>query len=202
MYRVDYELVKPSHLSRYTLTDAYSVEEEVMATKKAAPKKAPTKKTTKTTAKKAPAKKKKAAPRKKTTATNRKVPKKKAGPKAPNNRAQATTPVDGHFQGKPAGLRKIYDVLVKELRKFGPFRADAVKTSINLIHRYHFGSVTVQDEALRLGFVSDVRARSGRIVQTQELGPERIGHSVKLESTSDVDVELLGWLRRAYELQG
>ena len=89
MYRVDYELVKPSHLSRYTLTDAYSVEEEVMATKKAAPKKAPTKKTTKTTAKKAPAKKK--------------APSKKAAPKktAPKKAAPVTFSLEVSSGGDP-----------------------------------------------------------------------------------------------------
>ena len=168
--------------------------------KTASKKKVPAKKKA---AKKSAAKKKKAPPGKKSAAKKRDVPKKNAATKAAKKRATAApSPVDGHFQGKPVGLRKIYDVLVKELGKFGPFRADAVKTSINLIHRYHFGSVTIQDEALRLGFVSDVRARSSRIVQTQELGPERVGHSVKIESTSEVDAELLGWLRRAYELQG
>ena len=154
--------------------------------------------TKKPATKKKAAAKKKAAPRKaapKKKAPAKKAPARKKAPVAPS-------PVDGHFKGKPASLRRIYNALVKELSKFGTFRADAVKTSINLIHRYHFGSVTVQDEALRLGFVSDVRARSERIVQTQELGLERVGHSVRLESTADVDAELLGWLRRAYELQG
>ena len=173
-----------------------------MAKKKAAKKKAVPKK--KAAAKKKAAVKKKPAGKKKAAAKKKASPKKKAAPKkkAPRKTAVAPSPVDGHFNGKPAALRKIYNALVRELAKFGTFRADAVKTSINLIHRYHFGSVTVQDEALRLGFVSDVRARSERIVQTQELGPERVGHSVRLESTKDVDAELLGWLRRAYELQG
>ncbi len=113
-----------------------------------------------------------------------------------------TAPVDTHFKDKDPNVRKIYDSLVKELEKFGRFRADAVKSSINLINKYHFGSVTVQEKALRLGFVSDEKARSARIVQTQELGPNRVGHSVKLESPDDVDEQLLGWLHRAYELQG
>jgi len=175
-------------------TKKLATKKKAAAKKKAAPSKAAPKK-------KAPAKKaapKKAAPKNKAPAKKpaaKKAPARKKAPVAPS-------PVDGHFKGKPASLRRIYNALVKELSKFGTFRADAVKTSINLIHRYHFGSVTVQDEALRVGFVSDVRARSERIVQTQELGPERVGHSVRLESTADVDAELLDWLRRAYELQG
>ena len=106
------------------------------------------------------------------------------------------------LKGKNPASMDIYNALVAQLRRFGEFRVDAVKTSINLIHKYHFGSVTVQDEGLRLGFVSDEPIRSSRIVQTQELGPSRVGHSVKLKSASEVDGELLDWLRTAHALQG
>ena len=113
-----------------------------------------------------------------------------------------TSSTEVHFKGKNPVAMEIYNALVAQLRRFGEFRVDAVKTSINLIHKYHFGSVTVKDEGLRLGFVSDEPIRSARIVQTQELGPSRVGHSVKLQSASEVDAELLGWLRTAHALQG
>ena len=113
-----------------------------------------------------------------------------------------TASTEVHFKGKDPVSMEIYNALVAQLRRFGEFRVDAVKTSINLIHKYHFGSVTVQDEGLRLGFVSDEPIRSSRIVQTQELGPNRVGHSVKLKSAAEVDDELLGWLRTAHALQG
>ena len=113
-----------------------------------------------------------------------------------------TASTEVHFKGKNPVSMEIYYALVAQLRRFGEFRVDAVKTSINLIHKYHFGSVAVQDEGLRLGFVSDEPIRSSRIVQTQELGPSRVGHSVKLRSASEVDGELLDWLRTAHALQG
>jgi len=174
------------------------------AAKKAAVKKASAKKTPKKSAsKKAPKKK---APAKKP------APKKSSKWKCPNcERSFAkthqphscqTTSTEVHFKGKNPVSMEIYNALVAQLRRFGEFRVDAVKTSINLIHKYHFGSVTVQDEGLRLGFVSDEPIRSSRIVQTQELGPSRVGHSVKLKSSSEVDGELLDWLRTAHALQG
>lgn len=188
-----------------------------MANKKNAQKKKPTVKAAKkapvkAAVKKAPAKKvSKQAPAKKAAA-------KKAGAKKsskwscpncersfakqhqPHSCQTASTEI--HFKGKNPVSMEIYNALVAQLRRFGEFRVDAVKTSINLIHKYHFGSVTVQDEGLRLGFVSDEPIRSSRIVQTQELGPSRVGHSVKLKSASEVDGELLGWLRTAHSLQG
>lgn len=183
--------------------------------KKAAVKKAPAKKTPKkSAAKKAPQK----AVAKKAKVAGKQAPAKKAASKKsskwkcpncerpfakthqPHSCQTASTEV--HFKGKNPVSMEIYNALVAQLRRFGEFRVDAVKTSINLIHKYHFGSVTVQDEGLRLGFVSDEPIRSSRIVQTQELGPSRVGHSVKLKSASEVDGELLDWLRTAHALQG
>lgn len=175
-------------------------------TKKPAAKKA--KKAAKKSPKKAPAKK----AVKKTTAKKKAAAKKSSKWKCPNcDRTFAkthqphscqTASTEVHFKGKNPLAMEIYNALVAQLRRFGEFRVDAVKTSINLIHKYHFGSVTVQDEGLRLGFVSDEPIRSSRIVQTQELGPSRVGHSVKLRKASDVDGELLDWLRTAHALQG
>lgn len=108
---------------------------------------------------------------------------------------------DDHFRGKDPLLRKTFDVLIARLREFGPFRVDAVKTSINLISKHHFGGLTVQKKTLRLGFILDEVIENPRVVRTQKIGPNRVGHSVKLHSPDDIDEELLNWLKRACLLQ-
>lgn len=109
--------------------------------------------------------------------------------------------MDRHFQGRPPGLRRLYRVLVKALRTFGPLRIDAVQSSINLVSTHHFGGVTVRRDHLRLGFFSDRRIENPRIVRREAVGPRRIAHWVRLSTESDVDRQLLVWLRRAHELQ-
>ena len=109
--------------------------------------------------------------------------------------------VDDHFGGKDPQLRDTFDALVSRLEDLRPFRVDAVKTSINLIGKHHFGGVAVPRRALRLGFMLDETVGSARIARAQGLGPNRVGHSVKLYSPDDVDEELLGWLRKAHSLQ-
>jgi hypothetical protein len=109
--------------------------------------------------------------------------------------------VDGHFAGKDPRLREIFDLLVAKMEEFGPLRFDAVRRTINLIARHHLGGVEVQKKALRLGFLHDEPLESERFVRVARLGPHRVGHTVKLHSVDDVDDELLGWLKKAYELQ-
>ena len=110
-------------------------------------------------------------------------------------------PIDLHFRNKPVHLKKTYDRLIARLRRIGPMRVDAVKTSINLVSKYHFGGVNVRKNYLRVGFLSDRMIEDPRIVRTQRLGPATFGHSVILRGLVDVDDRLMNWLKKAYILQ-
>lgn len=109
--------------------------------------------------------------------------------------------IDHHHRGKSPKMKKTYDILITKLKEFGPLRIDAVKTSINLISKHHFGSLTIQSKCLRLGFVSDEVIVDPRIIHRQKLGKSRMGYSVRLNSPYDIDNQLLGWLKKAYLLQ-
>ena len=47
--------------------------------------------------------------------------------------------------------RRLFDFLIRKLQKTGPLRIDAVKTSINLSSRHHFGGITVRRGIPALG---------------------------------------------------
>ncbi len=106
-----------------------------------------------------------------------------------------------HFRGKDPTLKKLFARIVRELQKNAPLRVDAVKTSINLISRHHFGGVGVRRDYLRIGFLAREEIKNPRIVHKQVLGPNRVGHSVIVRSASDIDTELIGWLAAAQALQ-
>lgn len=109
--------------------------------------------------------------------------------------------LDEHFRGRNPDLRETFNVLVRRLRKLGPVKVDAVKTSINLTARHHFGAVTVRGTFLRLGFMSDHRIEDHRIVHIERLGPSKFGHSIVLESVADLDDVVMDWLATAYRLR-
>ena len=109
--------------------------------------------------------------------------------------------VGAHFAGKDPAVRRVFDRLTRRLKSLGPFRMDAVKTSINLVAKHHFGGVTVRKDSLRVGFLASERIDDPRIAHTLRLGANRVGHSVVLRSPEDVDDQLMSWLARAYELQ-
>lgn len=112
---------------------------------------------------------------------------------------QNMDPVRRQYEGKEK-LIPIYDALTAEISKFGgDISIVPKKTSVSLVRKRQFAlikpaSKTRIDLGLKLtGF--DVQGRLG------DSGPfgTMCTHRVKLSHPSDVDDELIAWLRTAYE---
>ncbi len=109
---------------------------------------------------------------------------------------------DALFTGEPKRLREILDSILHGLQKDGSeVRVDASKSSINLAGRSHFGGVRVLKDSLDVGFILDRKINNSRIRKTQEITNNIFAHTVKLKTLSDVDLELMSWLREAYSLR-
>lgn len=108
--------------------------------------------------------------------------------------------VDEHFDGKSDGLRSVYDRLVALTEKFGPVEQDPKKTSIHLNRRTAFAGVAVRKEHIILTIKSDRPIKSPRIFKSAQTSASRYHHEMKLARLQDLDAELRGWLRAAYDL--
>lgn len=108
--------------------------------------------------------------------------------------------VAGQYGGAKAGLRPIYDLLAKKVQGFGADVELAPKKAyVSLRRSKQFGliqpsTVTRVDVGLNL---KGVPAR-GRLEASGSFN-SMCTHRVRVESAADVDTELLGWLRRAYD---
>ena len=110
--------------------------------------------------------------------------------------------VTTHFEGKEAVVRKIYDTLLKRVRKFGPVVEEPKKTSIHLVKATAFAGVATRKSALILTIKSDRDLDSPRIHKSEQTSARRFHHEVKLTTPAEVDAELLGWLKQGYALSG
>ena|SRR6185503_15628763 len=108
--------------------------------------------------------------------------------------------VASHFVGKEPATRKIYDRLLKTSGKFGAVIEDPKKTSIHLVNRTAFAGVATRKNAIILTIKSDRKRTSPRIHKSEQTSASRFHHEVRLTSPAEVDAELAGWLRAAYEL--
>lgn len=108
--------------------------------------------------------------------------------------------IDDHFDGKPPQLKAAYDKLLDALRTFGTVKEASKKTSIHLEKNSGFAGVHPRKDAFNLEFRTGAKIEHPRIIRSQQLSARRFEHTVRIESTNDVDDLLLGWLKDAYDL--
>jgi len=107
--------------------------------------------------------------------------------------------IESHFEGKDS-VRRIYDRVLKQARRFGPVIEDPKKTSIHLVNRTAFAGVATRQHALILTIKSDRNLLSPRIHKSEQTSAQRFHHQVKVNSPTEVDSELVNWLKDAYAL--
>jgi hypothetical protein len=112
--------------------------------------------------------------------------------------ASAGELIDGQYADRPH-LRPILDVLIAAALELGPVTIQARKTYVSLVspRRTFARVVPTTRQRVDLGLRLEGIQPGGRLQPSkiQESMPLQIG----LASPQDVDREVLGWLRRAYE---
>lgn len=110
-------------------------------------------------------------------------------------------PLDGIYVGPKAALRTLHDALMAEIGSFGELEIAPKKGYLSLRRKKQFAMV---------GPASNTRIEVG-INQKLLPGGERLlvqpaggmcSHKVRLSELSEIDAELLGWLRSAYDASG
>jgi predicted transport protein len=107
--------------------------------------------------------------------------------------------VDAQYTGAKAGLRPIYDALIERVKSFGgDVEISPKKTYVSLRRRKQFG--LIQASATRIDVGINLKGTSA----TERPEPSgsfnaMVSHRVRVASVKDVNKELEGWLRKAYE---
>lgn len=106
-----------------------------------------------------------------------------------------------HLQGKAPVVAEIYGKLIRELQKFGKLKIEPKKTCIHLGNRFGFAGVYTRKDYLNLEIHLKDRLPSKRVAKTDQASPNRFHHTIKISGPKEVDKELLGWLKAAYDLK-
>src|SRR3954463_2807144 len=112
----------------------------------------------------------------------------------------STNSVDSVFEGKDPILRTTFDYLLQQLEQFGAVNVAPKQTSIHLEKNSGFAGVHPRKSYFNIEFRTDYKIDAPRITRIQQLSARRFEHTVKVESQSDIDEQLLTWLKSAYEL--
>jgi hypothetical protein len=111
--------------------------------------------------------------------------------------------VEALFAGGKAGLRPLYDRLLRLGLALGPdVKACPCKTMVPLYRRHVFAELKPSTRTrLDLGLCLREVPFTGRLLDTGGAAKkDRITHQVAVTRPEDIDDEVRGWLRLAYEL--
>lgn len=110
--------------------------------------------------------------------------------------------IQEHFDNREPSVKATYVAILKAAKKLGPVREEAKKTSIHLVRKSAFAGVATRKKNLVLTLKSDSEVASDRILKRERTSANRWYFEIKLEAPQQVDREILGWLRKAYDLAG
>jgi hypothetical protein len=115
--------------------------------------------------------------------------------------APATGVLDGLYAGPKAALRPIHDRLMEHIRTFGAFEEAPKKTYVSLRRKKQFAMI---------GPATKTRVEVGlnmkNVAPTSRLNALPPGgmcqYKVNVTDPAEVDAELIGWIRQAYDAAG
>jgi hypothetical protein len=111
--------------------------------------------------------------------------------------------VEDMFAGSKAGLRPIYDTLLKLGKSLGKdVKACPGKTIVPLYRKHVFAQIKpARRTRIDFGFALKSTHAEGRLIDTGGLAKgDRITHRIEITSLADIDDEVKHWLHVAYEM--
>jgi len=109
--------------------------------------------------------------------------------------------VDAIYAGPKAALRPIHDKVMAAMEKFGPFEIAPKKAYLSLRRKKQFATVgPATNTKVEIGLNMKGVAGTARL---EALPPGGMcQYRIRLTSPAEVDSELVGWIRQAYESAG
>jgi hypothetical protein len=104
-------------------------------------------------------------------------------------------------EGKPEPVAAAFHKLRDAVAALGDVHIDAVKASVNFGAKSHFAAAWPRASRLDVEFVLDAPLKSPRVSKLQSYGATKHVHWVPVAGPKEIDAELLGWLRRSYDLR-
>lgn len=108
--------------------------------------------------------------------------------------------LDEPFRGKPPEIRQLFDVVRQVVEATGPVALVPYADRVNFMVRVRFAGAKPARHWLDVDFWLTRRSESPRFRKVETLTPYTHIHTVRVTDAGDVDDELAGWLREAYEV--
>src|SRR5438045_2301072 len=96
--------------------------------------------------------------------------------------------------------RALYAKLLTAIAGVGPFREEVKKTSVHLMRKSAFAGVQFRKQHLMLTIKADKEIKNARVAKAEQVSKNRWHLETKLQQPTEIDKQLVGWIRQAYAL--
>ena len=125
----------------------------------------------------------------------------KAAGTPPAGSASPAAALDEIYSGKKAHLRPLHDALVAKIDRFGDYEVAPKKGYVSLRRKKQFAMIGPATQSrVDVGLNMKGVAPTARLVA--EAPGKMCNYKVALSNPKEVDAELLGWIRQAYDSAG
>jgi len=122
------------------------------------------------------------------------------GTRAAEGKSEDTV-LDEIYTGAKAGFRPIHEKLMKEINKFGEFEIVPKKGYVSLRRKKQFAMIGPKTNTrFEVGINAKDFKKNSRLLE--QPGGSMCNYIVNVTDAKEVDVELVAWLRSAYEGAG
>ena len=90
--------------------------------------------------------------------------------------------------------------MISKINAFGEFKIEPVKDAVILRKSSAFVTIRIQKECLDISFKLDHHVEEFPVYKSLQFSRHRWGHTLKIETEDEIDVQLLGWLKQAASL--
>jgi len=118
------------------------------------------------------------------------------------NQAHSCARVDleDHLLNKSPQVRATFDKLMRELRKFGEFTLNPVKTSIQVKTGSTFLSIRPKKMNIEIEFQLGSEVNESPVHKNFRISGKRVLHFAVLNGPEDVNAKLMSLLKKSYDL--
>jgi hypothetical protein len=107
--------------------------------------------------------------------------------------------VEQYLAGKPWHVAAAFHRLAELAREYGPVSVTPAKDVVLFKARTTFAEVRARRDGLDLDLVFGHLRGHPRFHRVQLLSPGRVAHSTRIDRVEDLDDEVAGWLKEAFE---
>lgn len=113
----------------------------------------------------------------------------------------ARYPLENHFKGKKDLAKPLFEEFVKRIeKKIGKIKVESLACCIHLVSGSTFAAVWARKDRIKIDFRLDYKIANPRIRREVRMSANRYLYYLDLTDKSEIDAELLSWLKEAHNL--